>query len=191
MKKQTKKVLDAISALVKENNQTPTLRELAAEAGYSSTWTVRHHLKKLADAGYIKVRNSISRGIELLQPIHGIPVIGRISAGKPVDAHENIEGYIENVPDFMGSTGMFALKVKGDSMEGEGILDGDVVFVKKQETAVNGDIVAALVEEEATVKKFYMAGDSVKLMPANPRYEPIISKEIKVLGKIIGVVRRY
>ena len=159
----TKKVLDALVKLNTEEGRPPTLRALAKATGLSSTWTVRHHLNKLVQAGYIKIKSSISRGIELLKPLSGLPLLGRISAGLPIDAVENIEEHIDSVAGFFGIKDGFALRVKGDSMIGAGIFDGDIVFVKKQATANTGDIVAALIGEEATVKRFYGDRKSTRL----------------------------
>ena len=188
--KQTLKIFDHIKNLYKEYGVPPTLREIAKASGLRSTWTVRYHLNKLAEAGYIGIKKSISRGIEILKTGE-IPVLGKISAGKPIEAIENAENFIGNITDIFGAKELFALRVKGDSMEGAGILDGDIVIVKKQTKAEKGEIVAAIFENEVTVKRFYLTDKGVKLLPENPKYEPIISKEIKILGKIVGVIRKY
>jgi repressor LexA len=190
LKQKTLKVLDRINEWFKENGRPPTLRELAKETGYSSTWPLRYHLKKLTEAGYINMRKNLSRGMELLKRAYGIPLIGRISAGVPIDAVENIEGHIDSIAQMFGVKDTFALRVKGDSMEGAGIFDGDTVIVKKQRAAEDGEIVAALLDNQATVKKYYLKPEGIKLVPANPKYEPIISKEITVMGKVIGVLRK-
>lgn len=186
----TKKVLDVLVRLNTEEGRPPTLRALAKAAGLSSTWTVRHHLKKLAEAGYVKMKNSISRGIELLKPTAGLPLLGRISAGLPIDAIENTEEHIDGAAEFFGIKEGFALRVKGDSMVGAGIFDGDIVFVKKQSTANNGDIVAALIGEEATVKRFYGGDKGIELRAENPKYGPLIPKQVKIMGKVTGVMRK-
>jgi repressor LexA len=190
LKEKTRKVLDKINGWFRDRGRPPTLRELAKETGYSSTWPLRYHLNKLAEAGYIKIRKKLSRGLELIRPVYGIPLMGRISAGRPIDAAENVEYHIDSVAEMFGVKNTFALRVQGDSMEGEGIFDGDTVVVRQQKTAEDGDIIAALLGTDATVKKFFLTPDGIKLMPANPKYEPIISKEIQVLGKVIGVLRR-
>ena len=186
----TKKILDAIVRLRNEEGRPPTLRALAKAAGLSSTWTVRHHLKKLAEEGYIKMKNSISRGIELLKPASGLPLLGRISAGLPIDAVENTEEHIDGVAEYFGIKDGFALRVKGDSMTGAGIFDGDIVFVRKQSTANTGDIVAALIGEEATVKRFYGGEKGIELRAENPKYGPLIPKQVKIMGKVTGVMRK-
>jgi repressor LexA len=190
LKDKTRKVLDKITGWFSDHNRPPTLRELAKETGFSSTWPLRYHLNKLVAAGYINMRKSLSRGMELTRPLLGIPLVGRISAGRPIDAIENIDEHIDSIAQMFGLRDTFALRVRGDSMEGEGIFDNDTVIVRKQRTATDGDVVAALLENDATVKKFYMTPDGIKLEPANPKYEPIISKDIRVLGKVIGVLRK-
>jgi len=191
MNEKTKKVLESMVGFVKEHGHTPTIREIAKENGFASTNTVAYHLKKLEESGHIKKYGGMSRGVKFLKPIFGIPILGVIRAGKPVESEENIDGYVSGMSDIFGDREMFALRIKGDSMEDAGILDGDMVFVKKQATAGDGDIVAALVGTEATVKRYFFTKDGVKLAAENPKYQPIISKDIKVLGKIVGVVRRY
>jgi len=186
-----KRVLDAAIAWVKENNHPPTLRELCRKSGLRSTWTIRHHLKKLEEAGCLKLKEGLSRGIFLLKKNTGIPLLGKISAGKPIESIENIEDTIDLNSMFSNIDNLFALKIKGDSMINAGIFDGDIVFVKKQATAVNGDIVAAIIGEEATVKRFKKTETGVKLLPENPKYEPIVSKNIKIAGKVVGILRRY
>ncbi len=185
------RVLNSIITWLKENNHPPTLRELCRESGLKSTWTIRHHLRKLEEAGYLKLKEGLSRGIFLLKKSTGIPLLGKVSAGKPFEAIENIEGLIDLNYIFSCTDNIFALKVKGDSMINAGIFDGDIVFVKKQATAVNGDIVAAIIDEEATVKRFKKTETGVKLLAENPKYEPIISKNVKIAGKVIGVIRKY
>jgi repressor LexA len=188
--RKTLQVLDKLTALTNERRLTPTLRELAKDCGFTSTWPVRYHLEKLAVAGYIKMKKNTARSIELLKRSVGIPVLGRISAGRPMDAIENVEEHIDSITEMFGLKNMFALRVSGDSMIGAGIFDGDTVIINKQKTAVNGEIVAALLENDATVKRFFLTQDGVKLVAENPKYAPIVSKEIKVLGKVVGVIRK-
>ena len=186
-----KRVLDAVREWFKEHNSPPTLRELCKETGLSSTWTIRHHLKKLETAGYLKITDSLSRGIQLLQGFSGVPLVGKISAGRPIDAIENIDATVELKDMFSSIDTIFALKVKGDSMTGAGIFDGDLVFVRKQQSAVNGDIVAAIINDEAVVKRFEKTATAVKLISENPKYEPIVSREVKLAGKVVGILRKY
>jgi repressor LexA len=186
-----KKVLDAVRDWFKRHNSPPTLRELCRVTGLNSTWTIRHHLRKLETAGYVKVKGGLSRSIALSGGFSGIPLLGRISAGKPIDAIENVDNNIELKDMFSGIENIFALKVKGDSMTGAGIFDGDIVFVRKQASAVSGEIVAAVLNDEAVVKRLQRAGNTVKLLSENPKYEPITAKEIKVAGKVVGILRKY
>jgi repressor LexA len=186
-----KNVLDSITACLEENNHPPTLRELCAKTGLKSTWTIRYHLRKLEDAGYLSLKENLSRGITLLRQSKGIPLAGKISAGKPIDAIENIEGRVDLSYLFSNINNIFALKVKGDSMTGAGIFDGDLVFIKKQAEATNGDIVAAIINDEATVKRFSKTHAGIKLTAENPKYEPIVSKNIKIAGKVVGIIRKY
>ncbi|OGS27595.1 MAG: repressor LexA [Elusimicrobia bacterium RIFOXYB2_FULL_48_7] len=188
----TQKVLDTLNTWFKQNHYPPTLRELAHLLDFSSTWPVRYHINKLVEQGYIKMDRKISRGIGLLRPSEasGIPVIGRVSAGLPVDAVENFDGHIDLPGMFKKEDNIFALKVKGDSMKDAGILPGDTVFVRKQPNASNGDIVVAMIGDEALVKKYYLTKQGVKLEAANPKYQPVISKEVKIAGKVVGVLRK-
>ena len=186
-----RKVLEALRGWFTDNNYPPTLRELCKKTGLSSTWTIRHHLKKLELAGFIRMKEGLSRGITLLAGFAGVPLVGKISAGRPIDAIENIDSTVELKDMFSGIDSIFALKVKGDSMTGAGIFDGDLVFVRKQQSAVNGDIVAAIINEEAVVKRFEMTGNAVKLISENPKYAPIISREVKLAGKVVGILRKY
>ncbi|OGF47574.1 MAG: repressor LexA [Candidatus Firestonebacteria bacterium RIFOXYA2_FULL_40_8] len=187
-----KKILEAVQKSTSDHGRPPTLRELCAKTGLKSTWTIRYHLKKLEEAGLLSLKENLSRGITLLrQSAGGIPLVGKISAGKPIEAIENIEDTIDMSYLFSNVDNIFALKIKGDSMINAGIFDGDIVFVKKQATAINGDIVAAIINDEATVKRFVKTSAGVKLTAENPKYEPIISKNIKIAGKVVGIIRKY
>ncbi|MFA5858486.1 MAG: transcriptional repressor LexA [Elusimicrobiota bacterium] len=199
------KIMDMITKWYRTKGYPPTLRELAIATGLRSTWTVRYHLKSLQAAGMVKLTTQQSRGIMLtsrgdddVSPFiphgkTGIPLVGRISAGRPILAVENIETYINFAQLFTQDPGIFALRVKGDSMTGAGICDNDVVFVKPQPTAVNGDIVAALLPEdnEAVIKRYRPKKDCVELISENPEYKPIVTTNIKILGKILMVLRQY
>lgn len=189
LKGRTKKIMKILKIWMQEYGYPPTLRELAKESGLKSTWTVRYHLKKLFNKGLINIRKNLSRGIELTQGF-GIPLLGRISAGQPIEAIENIERYINDISDLFGKKDIFALRIKGDSMTGAGIFDGDIVIIKKQSSAENGEIVAAIIDNEATVKKFYKEKNGIKLIAENPQYKPIISDNIHIIGKVTGVIRK-
>ncbi len=187
-----KKVLDFISTRIRENIP-PTIREIAQKLGFSSTGTVRDYLNTLEKKGYVKRTNNKSRAIELLHISPGIPIVGSIPAGKPALAYENIEGYITD-DLFLGRLSfddVFALKVKGDSMIDAGIMDGDIAIIKKQTTADNSDVVAALFEDnEVTLKRLKIKENKTFLEAANKDYEPIY-KHFTVIGKLITIVRKY
>jgi repressor LexA len=199
-------ILQYIIKKVKESGYPPTIREIAKAVNLSSSATIHSHLKKLEELGYIKRDPSKPRAIELNSSliknnrlsdstndnIIFVPVIGQIAAGTPILAEENIEDYLPLTSDFVkGSNEVFVLHVKGDSMVNAGILDKDYIIVRKQDTAMNGEIVAALLEDEATVKRFFKKSNSIKLMPENDYMEPIEVKDAKILGKVIGVIRKY
>jgi repressor LexA len=199
-------ILQFIIKKVKESGYPPTIREIAKAVNLSSSATIHSHLKKLEELGYIKRDPSKPRAIELNSSliknnrlssstddnIIFVPVIGQIAAGTPILAEENIEDYLPLTSDFVkGNSEVFVLHVKGDSMVNAGILDKDYIIVRKQDTAMNGEIVAALLEDEATVKRFFKKSNSIKLMPENDYMEPIEVKDAKILGKVIGVIRKY
>jgi repressor LexA len=190
MTDKTRQVFEAIQMHFREQGSPPTLRELAKKTGFSSTWPLRLHLKKLADEGYINMKKGLSRSMELLKPAAGIPILGRISAGLPIEAAENVEEHIDSITDMFGLKDMFALHVAGDSMIGAGIYDGDTVIIRKQKSAANGEIVAALIGTEATVKRYYVTDEGMTLKAENPKYAPIISKEAGIMGKVVGVIRK-
>ena len=202
-----KEILQCIINKVKESGYPPTVREIATAVNLHSAATIHAHLTKLEKLGYIKRDPEKPRAIEVMQNIYSqdedlshpsednvvlIPVLGTIAAGTPILAEENIEEYFPVSSDFVkGTSKVFMLKVKGDSMVNAGILDKDYIVIRKQETAMNGEIVAVLLEDEATVKRFFKKANSIKLMPENDFMEPIEVKDAKILGKVIGVVRKY
>lgn len=174
----------------------PTIREIAAHMGFSSTGTVRDYLKALERKGYIKQgKNRLARSIEVLKHnLTRIPILADIPAGEPNLAYEDTQGYLE-LNDLLARKAMqkdiFALRVKGDSMIEAGIMDGDVAIIKKQPTANDADIVAALLDNnEATLKRLRLKGKTPFLEPANKNYRPIY-KDFKVIGKLINILRRY
>lgn len=161
----------------------PTIREIAGEMGFASTGTVRDYLKALQRKGYLKRENNKSRAIELLDKI---PIISSIAAGEPKLAYEDIEGYVE-IP----RENTFALKVKGDSMIDAGIMDGDVAVIRKQKTADNGDIIAALLDNnEVTLKRLKRGAGRFFLEAANSKYPPI-HKDFSIIGKLVNIIRKY
>ncbi|MCL4385541.1 MAG: transcriptional repressor LexA [Actinobacteria bacterium] len=199
-------VLKEIYEFIVTNNYPPSVRNIAEILGFSSPKGVSDHLSVLEKKGYI-LKNSSARSIRLTEkalwilnisnPLQDknivyLPLLGRIAAGRPIFAEENIEEFIPVSSQIMGKAqGQFLLKVKGDSMSGEHIVDGDTLIVKIQNTAENGDIVVALVDNEAVVKRFYKREDGVvELRSANPLYEPIIIKDnLQIQGKVIAIYR--
>jgi len=178
----------------REKGSAPTIREIGRQFGISSTNGVRYYLTLLEKAGYIRRTGGISRGIGPSTDAGptGIPVLGRVAAGQPILAEQNWSGSLELGEMFGETEGLFALQVRGDSMVGAGILQGDHVIVKKQETARPGEIVVALLNDEATVKYYRPRKDRVELVAANEKYAPIVvdgDSEFRVLGIVRGVVR--
>jgi repressor LexA len=189
-----RKILAFIQRFSRENGFPPTIREIGHEFGIASTNGVRYYLNILEKAGHLKRSGRISRGIGSTTGNHSqaIPILGRVAAGQPILADENHEGTLETAELFGDVRGLFALKVRGDSMIGAGILAGDYVVVRHQERANAGEIVVALVGDEATVKYYRPREDSIELAPANPKYEPIVvaeESEFRILGTVRGVIR--
>ena len=183
------KILEFLNAYVEENGYPPAVREICAAVGLRSTATVSYHLNELKKQGRIKGEPNKRRAIALpdTQRQGRIPVIGVVTAGLPILAVENIESTIP----WDGDPECFALRVRGDSMIGAGILDGDKVVVRPQPDADNGEIVVALLEDEATVKRLHREKDEVWLLPENPAYSPIDGHNASILGKVKAVIREY
>lgn len=186
-----KEVLEFVRRRVIEERLPPTLREIAVRFGFSSTGTVRDHLEALARKGYLRLARKKARAIELDRRLLGIPICGRVAAGEPRLAEQDIEGYLEAYRPSQGEE-LFCLRVKGDSMKDAGIIEGDLVVVRRQSGANPGEIVVALVDDEATVKTLRKQGGKYFLFPANERYKPLLFRgSTKVLGKVVSVVRKY
>lgn len=190
-------IMEYIRQFHQRKGYPPTVREICAAVGLSSTSTVHGHLRRLEKRGFIHIDPSKLRAIEILEsPLESsahsvkLPLVGRVAAGLPILAEENVEDYIA-IPTHMvkGSGKSFILKVRGLSMKDAGILDGDFIIVQSDVSANNGDIVVALIEDEATVKKFYKEKDHIRLQPANDEMEPIIVKDAMLVGKVTGVFR--
>jgi len=188
-----KKVLKFIYESIRFNQLPPTIREIAERFDFSSTGTVRDYLRALTKKGYIRISSSKSRAIELIREnLFSIPILGRVQAGLPTLAIEEIEGYLNLDSIVFSDESTFALRVKGDSMIEAGILPDDMVLVKKQSVAQTGETVVALIGEEATVKKLRKNGSNYFLEPANPRYKPIkVDEQVSIIGKVISVIRRF
>ncbi|MCG9874487.1 MAG: transcriptional repressor LexA [Leptospiraceae bacterium] len=188
-----------ITNSMKERGMPPTIREIGDEFQITAKGAY-DHLKAIEKKGFIKTHKNQSRAIELTRndaldslPSQAItiPVLGRVAAGMPILAEENVESYIP-VPDRLAKKpGTFALKVVGDSMIDAGINDGDLAIIQKKETARNGEIVVALLDDEATLKVFYKELDHIRLEPRNPKLKPIKTKKAIVMGKLIGILRFY
>lgn len=201
MKKQlTKKqeeILEFIKKRIKEKGYPPAVREICEATGLKSTSTVHGHLTRLEKKGYIRRDPSKPRAIEIVDDefyVHRnvvqLPLVGKVTAGEPILAVENIEETMTLPYDLVGTEDAFLLRVRGDSMIEAGIFNNDIIIVRRQNVAENGDIVVALIDDEATVKRFYKEHDHIRLQPENKAMEPIIVKDVKILGKVIGLIRR-
>jgi repressor LexA len=201
--KRQQEIFDFIRKYSAKYGYPPTVRDIGKAVGLASSSTVHAHLSNLEKVGLLRRDPSKPRAIELLDRAvgsavesvrgivrsDGIPVLGTVAAGAPILAEENIEDYV-SVPSVAGGDeGEFVLRVRGDSMKDAGILEGDMVVVHTQETARDGDVVVALLGEEATVKRFYREPDHIRLQPENAAMEPIRSKEVRVLGRVVGLLR--
>ncbi|QEK12163.1 transcriptional repressor LexA [Crassaminicella thermophila] len=197
--KQQEKILNYIKNEVNTKGYPPSVREICVAVGLKSTSTVHGHLAKLEKNGYIRRDPTKPRAIEVLdnnenipnkKEIIEIPVVGKVTAGLPILAVENIEDTFPVPLDFIDNSKYFMLTVKGDSMINAGILDGDYILVKQQQIANNGDIVVAMIEDEATVKRFYKEKNYIRLQPENLSMDPIITTNVRILGLVKGVFRK-
>ncbi len=191
LKGSKKRIFDYLSKCSDEGI-IPSVREICEATGLSSTSTVHVHLKALEEAGYI-IREHGHRSIRIAgkEGAVSVPVIGRVTAGLPIYAYEYTDGYVQISSKKAAGRELFALRVKGESMRDAGILSGDVVICEKTQSARNGDIVVALIGEEATVKTFFAENGRYRLQPQNPDFEPIVVDELTVLGKVISLYRDY
>ncbi len=195
--KRQKEIFDFIRKYAAKTGYPPTVREIGKAVGLHSSSTVHAHLANLEKIGLLKRDPSKPRAIELLyekakrtiRPDSGLPLVGQVAAGAPILAEENIEDYIE-VPDVIGGEdGDYILQIRGESMKNAGILDEDYVIVRPGDVARDGEIVVALIGEDATVKRYFLEKDHVRLQPENEELEPIITTEAVVIGRVIGVFR--
>jgi len=192
-------ILNFLKTEIKQNGYPPTVREICDAVGLSSTSTVHAHLETLERKGYIRRTATKNRSTEILEEdfygntreLVNVPIVGRVAAGMPILAEENIEDTFPIPIDYVKNDTCYMLHVKGDSMIDEGIFDGDLVLVKQQQDADNGDIVIALIDDAATVKTFSRDGENIRLDPANKAFKPIITQNCNILGKVIGLYRRY
>ena len=192
------KILEFIKTFIDTNKYPPSVREICAQLNIKSTATVYFSIHRLESAGLIRQSPLKKRSIEVLSPYPGIakkstveiPLVGNIAAGLPITAIENIED-IYNLPnDLFGGGQLFMLNVKGESMINVGIYDGDKIIIRKQEAAENGEIIAAMINGEATVKRFYKEKNVYRLQPENDFMEPIITSYVDILGKVVGLIRK-
>ena len=208
LNKREKAILKFIEKKVVEDGYPPSVREIGKAVGLTSTATVHGYLAKLREKGYIKKEDKKGRTLKLLKGESGeqfdnnqksfysqkelidIPLVGKITAGMPILAVENVTDTFPIPIDFVGNSECFMLTVRGESMIEAGILDGDYILVRKQPNAINGEIVVALIEDEATVKTFYKEEDHIRLQPENSTMDPIIVPDCSILGKVVGVFRK-
>jgi repressor LexA len=207
--KRQQEIFDFIKTYSAKYGYPPTVRDIGKAVGLASSSTVHAHLANLEKAGLLRRDPSKPRAIELLDRAiggvrgtaeaavrsvvgeRGLPLVGQVAAGEPILAEENIEDHVVVPPEAGGESGQFLLRVKGDSMIEAGILEGDLVVVHEQDTAEDGDIVVALVGDEATVKRFYREPDHIRLQPENPTMEPIRTRDVKIMGKVVGLLRSF
>jgi repressor LexA len=196
--KRQQEIFDFIKRYTAEFGYPPTVRDIGKAVGLASSSTVHAHLANLERIGMLRRDPTKPRAIELFDRAAagvraiispGLPLVGQVAAGAPIVAEENIEEYIQT-PEFAGGhAGSYLLRVRGESMKDVGILEGDLVVVKPQDTAEDGEIVVALVGEEATVKRFFRERDHIRLQPENSEMEPIIATDVQVLGRVVGLMR--
>jgi repressor LexA len=196
--KRQKEIFDFIRKYAAKTGYPPTVREIGKAVGLHSSSTVHAHLANLEKIGLLKRDPSKPRAIELLfdkakrtiRPDSGLPLVGQVAAGAPILAEENIEEYLE-IPDVIGGEdGDYILRVRGESMKNVGILESDYVVVRPSDDASDGEIVVALIGDEATVKRIYREKDHVRLQPENDEMDPILTTEARVLGRVVGVFRK-
>jgi repressor LexA len=196
-----RKILDFITSTVEDRGYPPSVREIGDAVGLHSPSSVHAQLATLAQKGMLTKDATKPRAIRVERPDRGaavasrsdvveVPLVGQIAAGGPILAEENVEEQLPLPKDLVGSGTLFALKVKGDSMTGAGIFDGDTVIIRQQQTANDGEMIAALIDDEATVKTLSRKGGKVRLIAENPAYDPIEPEDMSVLGKVVAVLRR-
>jgi repressor LexA len=208
--KRQQEIFDFIKRYSAKHGYPPTVRDIGKAVGLASSSTVHAHLANLEKLGLLRRDPSKPRALELLDRAassvgsaveeavdnvkslvrpSGLPLVGMVAAGQPILAEENIEEYIEVPPVAGGAEGEYVLRIRGESMKDAGILEGDYVVVRRQENATDGDIVVALVGEEATVKRFFRESDHVRLQPENATMEPIRTKDVRIMGRVVGLFR--
>ena len=187
-----REVLNFIRRKISREKLAPTIREIARYFGFSSTGTVRDHLLALSKKGYLKLNKNKARALELTAEEQGLPIVGMVACGKPQFAQEDIEGYLQMNKIFKPGLELFCLRARGDSMSGAGIIEGDLVVVRRQPQAQNGEIVIALIGDEATVKFLRRRKNKYYLEPANKKYRVLpFTESTTIVGKVVSVVRKY
>jgi repressor LexA len=204
--KRQQEIFDFIKRYSAKHGYPPTVRDIGKAVGLASSSTVHAHLANLEKLGLIRRDPTKPRALELLDKAssavndavdnvrslvrpNGLPLVGSVAAGQPILAEENIEEYVEVPPAAGGDMGEYVLRIRGESMKDAGILEGDYVVVHRQQNASDGDIVVALVGEEATVKRFFRESDHIRLQPENTSMEPIRSKDVRIMGRVVGLFR--
>jgi len=208
---QQQRVLSFMLEYRAKNGFPPTVREIASSLGYSSPNNVRQHLRLIEQKGVIRLFPGKARGIEFHPNVHcdpipdenqereenieqGVPLIGSVAAGSPITAIENIEGYVTIDRTLFRGEGLFALRIRGDSMTGMGILNGDIVIVKSQSQASHNEVVVVIIDGDATLKRFIRENGTIRLRAENPQYEDIVldpASSIQIAGRLLGVIRKY
>lgn len=197
--KKQSEILEFMKNYLQDKGYPPSVREMCIGVNLKSTSSVHSHLETLEKNGYIKRDPSKPRAIEIVddefnlgrREIVNVPMVGTITAGEPILAVENIDGFFPLLPEYMPNSDTFMLKVKGESMINVGIYDSDKIIVQKQNVAYNGDIVVAMIEDEVTVKTFYIEDGYYRLQPENDNMDPIYSDNVSILGKVIGLFRMF
>ena len=191
--------------IIKHRSQTgfpPTVREIALGLGYRSPNNVRQHLRLIEQKGYVRLLAGKARGIEITAGYSGessedgveVPLIGSVAAGKPITAIENVDGYVTLDKSIFKGEGLFALRIRGDSMTGMGILNGDIVVIRKKQAAENGEVVVVIIDGDATLKRYLKENGNIILRAENPSYSDIVlqsTSSIQIAGKLVGVIRKY
>ena len=190
---QEEKVLEYIKEQIRITGYPPSVREICAAVGFKSTSSAHQYIQRLAEKGYISKKDLKTRAIRVVgtESTISVPIVGKVAAGAPILAQENIEDYFPLPVDYAHNSDVFMLHVQGESMINAGILNGDLILVRQQNTANNGDIVVALLGDSVTVKTFYREPDFIRLQPQNDHMDPILIKDCIILGKVIGLYRQY
>ena len=204
LSKTQRRIYEFIKDEISKKGMTPSIREIGQVIEHSSTSSISYQLNKLEEKGYIRRPKFKKRCIEILEndfydkssgnnsaEFSNIPIIGTVSAGLPIFADENVEGYFPVPVDYLPNSDTFMLRIQGNSMINSGIFNNDLVLVKQQPIAQNGDIIIALIDDSATCKTFYKEKEFIRLQPQNDAYEPIFVKDCKILGKVIGLFRSF